>query len=219
MFLRVLIAAIAILVIAILGPALFVQQEEVPRTLPWQIERVDGTIRVFGITLAETTVAAAEQRWGEPATVSLFRTPEDVMGVEAYFDRVNLAGLDATFVATVNFDPETLDEMFSRGLRISTLGSGTRKVSLAPQDLNRVMNSPIGSLTYLPKINLTKEQLLKRFGEPAERIADPQSGAEHWLYPESGLDVALHPEEKEVLQYIPPARFEEIEAPLREQQL
>lgn len=217
MFLRVLGAALLILAIAIIAPVFFVQQEETPRDLPWQIERVDGTIEVFGLTLERTSVGEAERRLGEPATVSLFRTPQDEFGIEAYFDRVNLSGLDATLVATVDFSREALQGMYERGLRVSTLGSGTRKVTLAPEDLNRVMASPISTLTYLPKINLSEMQVRKRFGEPARQIEDPETDAVHWLYPELGVDVALHPEEKEVLQYVPPSRFETVEAPLLEQ--
>jgi hypothetical protein len=218
MFLRVLGVALLILAIAIVAPVFFVDRDEAPRNLPWQIEPVDGTIRVFGITLDRTSVAQAEEVFGEPATVSLFRTTDDEMGVEVYFDRVNLSGLDATLVGTVDLDRDTLQQMFERGLRVSTLGSGTRKVTLAPQDLNRVMNSPLSSLTYLPKINLSADQVRKRFGEPARKVPDPESGAEHWLYPDLGLDVALNPKQKEVLQYVPPERFGSVEAPLLEGQ-
>lgn len=218
MFLRVLGAALLILAVAIVAPVLFVDRDEPARNLPWQIEPADGTIRVFGITLGETSLAQAERTLGEPATVSLFRTPRDEFGVEAYFDRVNLSGLDATLVATVVFSRETLQGMFDRGIRVSTLGSGTRKVTLAPADMNRVMGSPIHSITYLPTINLTEAQVQKRFGEPARRVEDPETGAVHWLYPELGLDLALNPEAKEVLQYVPPSDFEAVEAPLLEYQ-
>ena len=126
-------------------------------------------------------------------------------------------GIDATLVATVDLDRETLQGMFDRGLRISTLGSGTRKVTLAPEDRQRVMNTAVSSLTYLPKVNLTEEQVRQRFGEPAREIDDPSTDAVHWLYPELGLDVAISPQEDEVLQYVPPARFEDVEAPLLEQ--
>jgi len=215
MFLRVLGASLVILAIAIVAPALFVEQEP-PRNLPWQIEKTDGSIRVFEVTLAETTVAQAERRWGEPAEVSLFRTPEDKLGVEAYFNAVNLGGLGAKLVATVDFGREALQGMFERGIRVSTLGSGTRKVTLAPDDLERVKNSPVASLTYLPRISLSEEQVRKRFGEPARRVPDPATGAEHWLYPALGLDIALSAEADEVLQYVPPARFGTVETPLLE---
>jgi len=218
MFIRVLAAALLILAAAIVVPVFFVEQEEAPRNLPWQVEPVDGTIRIFGITLGQTTLGEAEQQLGEPATVSLFRTPSDELDVEAYFDQVNLSGLDARLVATVTLSRPALEGMFDRGLRVSTLGSGTRKVTLAPEDLRKVKDSAVGSLTYLPKIHLTEEQVRGRFGEPDKRISDLETGAEHWLYPKLGLDVAIHPEQKEVLQYVPPERFDAITAPLLEQQ-
>ena len=61
---------------------------------------------------------------------------------------------------------------------------------------------------------LEEAVLSKRFGTPAERIRESQSGAVHWLYPQHGLDVALGGDEKPVLQYLSPGDFELLRAPL-----
>ena len=52
-----------------------------------------------------------------------------------------------------------------------------------------------------------------RFGEPAEQIQ--ATGVTHYLYPDKGLVVALHENSKEVIQYVHPARFEQLSQPLR----
>ena len=137
--------------------------------------------------------------------------------VEAYFDSVTLSGLKARMVLTMQLEPAELQKIFNRGARIATLGSGIRKVSLSDQDQARVLESPIGAITYLPRVNLDPELVTRRFGKPSEILLEAGTGVEHWLYPQKGLDIALSAEEKEVLQYVRPADFSALVKPLREQ--
>lgn len=109
-----------------------------------------------------------------------------------------------------------LNDMFDRGVRIATLGSGTRKVTLSSADAQTVRSLPITSITYLPAINLSAELVEKRFGLPTEKLADPSSDAVHWLYPELGVDIALSEENREVIQYVQPANFAALVAPLKQ---
>ena len=56
--------------------------------------------------------------------------------------------------------------------------------------------------------------MAQRFGEPLRRIQEA-GGISHWLYPDKGLDIAINPDGKEVLQYINPADFSRIIEPLQ----
>ena len=69
-------------------------------------------------------------------------------------------------------------------------------------------------LTYLPKTDLEPKVVGKRFGEPAEKIAEPGGRVEHWLYPDKGLDIVMDKQAKEVLQYVAPKDFARLRAPL-----
>ncbi len=192
-------------------------QPQGPAYLPWQVEAENGSVRVFGVTLAKTPLAELERRVEEEAAISLFRTDDGTIAIEAYFDGVTLSGIRAKLVATVEPGETVKTAMYERGVRVATLGSGTRKVTLAAEDLAAVRQMPVAGLTYLPRANLTPEMIEKRFGAPARRIGEPKGDVEHWLYPSLGLDIAVHPEEKEVFQYVPPAEFERrIVAPLEE---
>ena len=183
--------------------------------LPWQTSVTpEGDLSVLGVTVGRTTLGEAEEIFKEPAEVSLFAKDSGSKSVEAYFDSVDVSGLRARIVVVMTVDEASLNGMFDRGVRIANMGGGRRKVTLADDDLGRLMQMPIASLTYIPKINLTAEMVRSRFGEPAERIAEPDSKVEHWLYPDRGLDLALDAEGKEVLQYVRPANFEQIRAPL-----
>jgi hypothetical protein len=214
-FLSVLLGGLALVLIGILMPA---PDSERGQFLPWQIEHTaQGATRVFGITLGETTLETAEKQMrGTTAEVTMFATPDGLYRVEAYFDKVVLGGFASKMIMVMQLSPEVREAMYLRGARISTLGSGTNKVTLSSEDLLRTYAAPIASLAYLTRATLDDELLLKRFGEPVERVTEPESGTTHWLYPELGLDIALSSKGKAVLQYVLPKDFEALAQPLRE---
>jgi len=203
--------------------AMFIPQDEKRaqvNELPWQITpTAEGSIQVFDITLGNSTLLEVERKLRHVAVVNLFIRLEDGAEkpvIEAFFERVELAGLGAQVVVTFDIAEADLLAMFERGVRIAKMGSGERKVDLAGDDLAVLYQTPIATLTYLPKINLSSEMILNRFGQPLEQIAEPEGGAVHWLYPEKGLDLLLSDERKEVLQYLPPRDFDRLLQPLRE---
>lgn len=212
MFISVLLGTLILIVLGIF--VLPGHEADGPGRMPWQIEPVNGTIRVFDLTLGESTLADAEASIGEEAEVSLFRTPEGEIDVEAYFNEVTMGGLKSKIVLAMGLSEAEREAIYNRGIRIATMGSGTRKVTLASEDQRLVRRSPISSLTYLPRIDLDPELLVKRFGEPSRRIEEPEEEAVHWLYPEIGLDIAVHEKGREVFQYVPPLEFDRLARPL-----
>ena len=74
------------------------------------------------------------------------------------------------------------------------------------------MMMAVTAITYIPSLNLETSMLQKRFGEPAQKIMDSVNHAEHWLYPDKGLDIALNKNEKDVLQYVSPKDFDKLVA-------
>lgn len=214
---KIIIAIVAsaalILVIGILIPGGHGQPEQI---FPWQIETApDGTSRVFGLTLSQSTTQDAERRFRTAAKISLFSAPEKLPVVEAYFDKISPAGLSAQMVIGIDVSATQIQTIFERGARISTLGNGSRKVDLSDQDLAKVRGLPISTITYLPRVSLQAEIIQKRFGEPAQRIVEPENYTEHWLYPQLGLDVAMNANGKAILQYVAPAEFDRLRRPLQ----
>ena len=187
---------------------------QTPDTLPWNITHpTPGTSRVFGITLGQSPLNELERVFHEQAAVSLFKAGDGKMLVEAFFDELNLNGLKAKFVLTIAVPPEELEGIFNRGLRMNSTSSGKR-ITLAADDLARVRQAPVASLTYLPNVRLEEDIIAKRFGEPAQRVRENKTGVIHWLYPQHGLDIALGGKEKPLLQYVAPKDFEQLRAPL-----
>lgn len=185
--------------------------------VPWKIEvHADGTSSVFGLTLGHTTLSQIQALFDSPAKLTLFAPKDARIAVEAYFERVFLSGLRADMVMNLALSEQQKQAMYERGIRISKLGSGDRKVTLHPADIERAQHAAVHHITYLPMADLEPELLEKRFGPPAERIAT-RNGVEHWLYPEKGLDIAVDPERKEVFQYVAPKDFQRLVVePLRQ---
>ncbi|MCW8955666.1 MAG: hypothetical protein OQL09_02190 [Gammaproteobacteria bacterium] len=184
---------------------------------PWQIEsQADGSIRVFSLVLGQSTLADAEQQFKEGAEITMFVPKDSEAVVEAYFNELTIGGLKSKMVVAFDLDSEQLQAMYDGGVRISTMGSGTRKVMLNSDHLQQVRQSVISGLTYMPSINLTAEFIQHRFGNPDQKIKDPDGDAIHWLYADKGVDVALSEQAKEVIQYVHPANFDRIRSPLIE---
>jgi len=182
--------------------------------LPWHIEHpTPDTIRIFGLTLGISTANEAEQRFHEEAKPSLFKSPGGQLVAEMFFEQVELAGLKSRIVISIAVPDAELQAMYERGLRMSGTGSG-KKITLASEDVTRLRTLPINSLTYMPPIRLEEGIFIKRFGRPAQRIKEKQSGAIHWLYPQHGLDITLGGAEKPVMQYVPPKDFDKLLQPL-----
>ena len=186
--------------------------DEDPR-LPWKITvQADGYSSVFGITLGKTTLAEAQRTLEMEAKINLFVSPTESYSVEGYFERLYLSGIKADMVVVMDISHSDAAMLFRRGLRVSKLGSGTRKISLAPEDRSAVLHLPIGHITYLPATDLDAELIKNLFGEPTHKQLET-NGVTHWFYPDKGLDIALNPNGKEVFQYVSPSQFGTLLAP------
>ncbi|MEO8333282.1 MAG: hypothetical protein ABI479_12690 [Gallionella sp.] len=187
-----------------------------PDTLPWSITHpTPDTTRIFGITLGQTRLDETAEVFKGQAEVeiSLFKPTDGKLGIEAFVEEVNYNGLKAKIIMNIAVPNEELQGMFERGLRINSTPSGKR-ITLTYDDLARVRNTPISSLTYLPNVRLEEDIIAKRFGKPAQRVRENKTDVIHWLYPQHGLDIVLGGKEKPLLQYVSPKDFELLRAPL-----
>jgi len=207
-----LVSILVILAVAIMFPT--GKNRQTPPTLPWDITIDDnGNAKIFNLTLNQNTLSDAQKEFSKVAKVSMFASPQGDYTIEAYFERLYISGIRADLILTLDINQETAAQMFERGRRMSQLGSGEKKITLDQADHSSVIKAAISHITYLPAANLDAELIQNRFGEPDKRHTE-SSGIVHWLYPDKGLDVALNPEGKEMLQYTSPAHFDRILKPL-----
>ncbi|MGD8207517.1 MAG: hypothetical protein PVH47_05525 [Thiohalocapsa sp.] len=175
---------------------------------PWDVSRDEaGRTRVLGLTLGESTLGDARSLLGEEGKASLFVNPDGSHAVEIYFEDVLLSNLRADWILTMDIDPREAAAMYDRGLRVSKIGSGSRKVKMDPVDVEALAARPIRTLTYLPWKSLEPRDIDGNFGPPAERRTE-ESGVVHWLYPDRGMDIARDRDGGVVIQYLSPADFE-----------
>jgi hypothetical protein len=171
---------------------------------------------VFGLELGQSTLQQARQILSSDGEISLFVTGDGQPVLEAYFERVFLSGLRADFVLVLAADPSTLQGFYDRGSRISRTTDITRKIELATDDQAAVAQLPIGSINYIPAADLAEDLILKRFGEPAEKVQESASGVTHWLYPQKGLSIGVNPTGKELFQYVQPRQIARLSERLRQ---
>jgi hypothetical protein len=218
---RIILYLLGVVALGLIGIVMMPEKRDEDdgiQRLPWRVS-VDsrGHARVFGFTLGETTLAGVRAAFGEDGKINLFSRAhgDDEFSVEAYFEQLYLEGLRADLVITLEADQQMLTAMYERGLRISRLGSGDKKVELAPADIDSLLKQPIRAITYLPWKSLDAEILRKRFGEPKDILSE-ESGVSHWLYPDKGMDIGLDEGGGVVIQYVNPEEFESLIAPLKE---
>ncbi len=210
------IAGMAILVMTLLLLTACERVSKQPKEdiYPWQITLLaDGKTRVFGITLNESSLNDAVELWGRDYRLGLFESPGQPLSLEAYFNEVTQGGISGKFVLTLEATQDELTALLQQSIKRKVLESGARRYSMTAKMNNVLAQKRISSLSYIPYINLDEEIILKRFGEPAERIMVDKK-RQHMLYPELGLDLMLDEEGKELLQYVAPNKFEELRWPL-----
>lgn len=213
--LAIVVAALAILLGPVVWQFTHYQPQDVPSSgLPWQIETLPGgEAQVFGLTLGRSTLADARARFGTEMQLAVIAEPGEDGNVEGYYESVTAGFVAGKLIVTAELSPELIAGMRERAPKTQYMQSTTRRATLAPADEAAALAAPIRGLAFIPGAQLDEAVILERFGQPAERIR-VNAHQEHLLYPAKGLDLVLDSKGRELLQYVAPARFEALRAPL-----
>lgn len=183
--------------------------------LPWQIETLPGgESRVFDLTLGKSTLTDARTRFGREMELAIVATPTEAGNVEGYYETLTLGFVGGKMIVTADLPQDIIEGMRERAPKTEYMQSTTRKATLAEADRARALAAPIRAIAFIPSAQLDEAVILERFGQPAERIRVGEN-LEHFLYPTKGLDVVLDSKGRELFQYVAPARFDSLRAPLR----
>lgn len=186
--------------------------------LPWQIEVLPGgASRVMGLTLSNgpnaSTLADVRRLFGAEVPIAVIAAPGEGGSLEAFVDPAQVGFVSGKLVVTARLDAGTIQGLRERALKSDFMESATRRYTLAPADEALALKAPIAALSFIPQARLDADAILARFGQPARRVQS-NGHLEHFLYPQKGLDVVLDTEGKELLQYVAPADFAGLSAPL-----
>jgi len=182
--------------------------------LPWQIEVLpEGNSRVFGLTLARSTLGDARRQFGMEMEIAVVAAPGESGALEAYSSSVTAGAIMGKIILVADVRRETVAQLRQRAIKSEYMDSSTRKYSLHPDDLALAWRAPIAGIAFIPAVSLDEQTVLGRFGDPDERIRVDER-VEHFLYPDKGLDLAIDSQGKEVLQYVAPRHFARLREPL-----
>lgn len=207
-------SALVLVLLVLLVTAFFMQSErEAPQynTYPWEVTVFpDGNSSVFGLKFGQTSIEQAMQHLGDYAELALFSTDAEDDSVELYYSSFTAGRLHGRLIIVADLDQQQLRRLREGAVR----SGGANRFRIASEDIPEVMRAPIKALTFIPVVNLDAEIIHRHFGEPADVIT-AEENLQHYLYPSLGLDIILDTEGKEVLQYVAPERFSELQSPLQ----
>ncbi|MES9939900.1 MAG: hypothetical protein ABW104_05535 [Candidatus Thiodiazotropha sp. 6PLUC2] len=179
--------------------------------LPWDIHvSPQNEIQVFDLTLNKSLLPEARDIFQSQGKLNLFIDESGEPALEAYFERIFLSGLRADFILGLKADKDLLNKLVDRGSRISRTSGTTHKIVLDGDDLVLAEALPIELINYIPAANLDESLISSRFGEPADKITETETGVTHWIYPERGITIGVNPEGKELIQYMPLDRIDNL---------
>jgi len=182
--------------------------------LPWQIELLpDGTSRVFGVTLGQSTLGEAHEQLGDDMELAIIVVAADDHGLEMFYSHYTAGVFSGKLIVAADIGPDTLEQLLDRAVNAEYLESGARKFHVNPDDLPVAYQAAVKSITFIPGIALDEQNAFKHFGTPAETIRRSDQVA-HLLYPGKGLDLTINKDGKDVLQYVAPREFADLRDPL-----
>ena len=182
--------------------------------LPWQIELLpDGTSKVFGVTLGQSTLGDAREQLGDDMELAIIVVAADDHGLEMFYSHYTAGVFSGKLIVAADIGPDTLEQLLDRAVNAEYLESGARKFHVNPDDLPVAYQAAVKSITFIPGIALDEQTALKHFGTPAETIRRSDQVA-HLLYPGKGLDLIIDKDGKDVLQYVAPRGFTKLRNPL-----
>ena len=182
--------------------------------LPWQIESLpNGTSRVFGVTLGQSTLGEARERMGDDMELAVIVVAADDRGLEMYYSRYTAGVFTGKLIVAADIAPAALQRLLERASKVEHLQSGARKFRLNAADLAFAYQTLIKSITFIPSIDIDEQTAVKHFGPPAE-VVRGEGEVDHLLYPSKGLDLIINRQGKDVLQYVAPRDFAQLREPL-----
>ena len=182
--------------------------------LPWQIESLlDGSSRVFGVTLGQSTLAETREQMGDDMELAIIVVDVDDRGLEMFYKRYTAGVFTGKLIVAADIAPDVLQQFLERASKVEYLQSGARKFHLNAADRKIAYQAPVKSITFIPSIDIDEHNAIKHFGTPAKTIRRDDKVA-HLLYPGKGLDLIINPQGKDVLQYVAPRDFAQLLEPL-----
>ncbi|MEE9342688.1 MAG: hypothetical protein V3V12_03535 [Gammaproteobacteria bacterium] len=184
--------------------------------LPWQIEQLaGGYTRVFGLTPGRDSIQTAIKVLGDDYKLAIIVNDRQAPGLELFYSRFVAGVFRGKLILGTDIKADRMMALIEAATKFKYMENGSRKYQISKNDLDFVYQQIVTSLTFIPGVALDNENVVNRFGRPAETLKD-SAGNLHLLYPEKGLDVVIIEKGKDILQYVMPGDFSKLKIPLTE---
>ena len=181
---------------------------------PWAVSvDTSGGSRVFGVSLGHDKLTEAQAALGPNYEVAVIKSNETRAGLEMYYARFHAGPITGKLVVVAKASADELVDLMRRAVKTTTLQNGSRQYLFDAKVENEIGNFSIQSLSFVPTINIDRDMLITRFGEPNE-IIEVSEQQQYFLYPQQGLAILLDQDGKELMQYVAPQDFETLIRPL-----
>lgn len=169
--------------------------------LPWNASYdEEGRLHALGLVLNQSTLKEVTDLYGRDIEVKLFEMQDGSKTAEAYLGSAYIGTIHGALVIKLALSEQELEAFYERGARTTISKQGARQIQLNNEDTLALFDYPINEVTLVPRRNLTREAIIKRFGE-AEEIQEMDDGLERWLYPQMGLELVLLEGSNDILRY------------------
>lgn len=169
--------------------------------LPWNASYDEqGRLNALGLVLNYSTLKEVTELYGRDIEVKLFEMQDGSKSAEAYLGSTYIGTIHGALVIKLALSEQDLEAFYERGARTTISKQGTRQIQLNNEDTLALFDYPIKEVTLVPRRNLTRDAIIKRFGEAAE-IQKMEDGLERWLYPQKGLELVLLEGSNDILRY------------------
>lgn len=209
---KIILGLIGLILVAVVAIWLFGREPKTMQVedLPWQVERTPtGSTRVFSIILGQTSLDEASRHFNKVPEIAVFLGAQGPESIEAYFGKTRVGVFDAKVVLSLAASSEIMAKVAETAGEPEPMPSGSWKRTVSEVALETVIQLPIKSITYVPSVQYESDIVLRRFGEPSDKLQHNEH-SEYWFYPDLGLVILLDTEGKEILQYVAPDDFEEL---------
>lgn len=209
---KIILGLIGLILVAVVAIWLFGREPKTMQVedLPWQVERTPtGSTRVFSIILGQTSLDEASRHFNKVPEIAVFLGAQGPESIEAYFGKTRVGVFDAKVVLSLAASSEIMAKVAETAGEPEPMPSGSWKRPVSEVALETVIQLPIKSITYVPSVQYESDIVLRRFGEPSDKLQHNEH-SEYWFYPDLGLVILLDMEGKEILQYVAPDDFEEL---------
>jgi hypothetical protein len=151
---------------------------------------------------------------GSNMELAIIAANDEVGNLEMYYADYQAGLLAGKLVLQTSASELSIRRWRENAVKSEYMATGkAKKYTLSEDDVTQGLKETVTGISFIPAVNLDEAVILARFGEPDSRIQ--LAGVTHFLFPAKGLDISLHEDSKEVLQYVSPNAFQQLVGPLQ----